>query len=122
MNDWCGNTVSPQKACLTRAAACPWASWELARRAGALKPLEDGCGRMWGQTERKVGGGEQPRSELLFAKTLNRQKCRSHLRSYCFCSSVVPVALLNSRLLCGFQSLPEAHLIASNGEGGLQSI
>lgn len=77
---------------------------------------------MWEQTERRVGGGEQPRSELLFAKTLNRQKFRSHLSSYCFCSSVVPVTYFNIRLLCGFQSVPTVHLIASNGEGGLQSI
>ena len=113
MIDQCGNSL-PTESMLDSGIV-----WELAgRRVGALKPLEDGCGCSWGWTERKVGDGEQPYFELLFARTLNRQKFRSDLKSYCFCSSVIPVTLLNIRLLCSFQSLPEAHLIASNGEGG----
>ena len=95
--DQCGNSL-PTESVLDSGIV-----WELAGRwAGALKPLEDGCGCSWGWTERKVGDGEQPYFELLFARTLNRQKFRSDLKSYCFCSSVIPVTLLNIRLLCSF--------------------
>ena len=112
MIDQCGNSLPTE-------SMLDWGIvWELAGRAGALKLLEDGCGCSWGWTERKVGDGEQPYFELFFARTLNRQEFRSDLKSYCLCSSVIPVTLLNIRLLCSFQSLPEAHQIASNAEGG----